>query len=193
MTKNKLLFYDTETTGLPKNWNAPISNLSNWPRMVQLAWLLYDVDGHKVAAADHIILPVGYTIPPFVAKIHGISHQRAEKEGVALRFVLDEFLVALAEADTVVGHNIGFDNKIIGAELLRNDLPNLVEEKSSICTMMKSASFCGIRNRFGYKWPTLAELHQKLFQVGFNNAHNAAIDIEVTAKCFCALRKQCDL
>jgi len=33
------LFFDTETTGLPKNWKAPIEDLNNWPRLVQLAWL----------------------------------------------------------------------------------------------------------------------------------------------------------
>lgn len=189
MTKNKLLFLDTETTGLPKSWGAPVSNLNNWPRMVQLAWQLYDIDGNKIAVADHIVLPVGYIIPPAVAYIHGITHQRAEAEGIDLKFVLDEFLAVMEEADTVVGHNISFDVKIVGAELLRNNLPNVIERKRSICTMMKSAAFCGIRNRYGFKWPTLAELYRHLFQADFANAHDAAIDIEVTAKCFWELRK----
>lgn len=25
------LFFDTETTGLPKRWNAPVTDLENWP------------------------------------------------------------------------------------------------------------------------------------------------------------------
>jgi len=189
MTKNKILFFDTETTGLPKNWKAPVSDLNNWPRMVQLAWLLFDIEGNQVAAADHIVLPIGYQIPPFVAKIHGITQARAEREGEDLKFILDEFLEALGQADTVVAHNVSFDVKIIAAELLRNHLPDEFEHKKSICTMMKSAKYCGIKNRFGFKWPTLAELHYHLFQEGFTNAHNAAKDIEVTARCFWELRK----
>src|SRR5690606_21334009 len=129
MTKNKLLFFDTETTGLPKSWSAPLSNLSNWPRMVQIAWILFDEEGGQLSADDHIILPVGYKIPSAVARIHGITQQRAEAEGIDLKFVLESFLDALETADTVVGHNISFDVKIIGAELLRNKLPNLLEKK----------------------------------------------------------------
>ncbi len=31
------LIFDTETTGLPKNYNAPLTDADNWPRLVQLA------------------------------------------------------------------------------------------------------------------------------------------------------------
>ena len=40
------LFFDTETTGLPRNWSAPVSDLNNWPRLVQIAWIFYK-DGEK--------------------------------------------------------------------------------------------------------------------------------------------------
>ena len=30
------LFFDTETAGLPRNKKTPISNLKNWPRLVQM-------------------------------------------------------------------------------------------------------------------------------------------------------------
>ena len=48
------LFFDTETTGLPKNYKAPASDLNNWPRLVQLAYHLYDNDGNKISEGDHI-------------------------------------------------------------------------------------------------------------------------------------------
>jgi len=183
------LFFDTETTGLPKSWSAPVSNLSNWPRMVQIAWLLFDNEGKLIAADDDIIRPEDYKIPYMVSRIHGITQEIAEEEGVDLRSVLEKFLAPLEQATTIIGHNISFDEKIIGAEFLRKNLPNIVESKKSICTMMKSTEFCAIPNRFGYKWPTLAELHYKLFKTGFDSAHNATVDIEITAKCFWELRK----
>ena len=37
--KEKLLFFDTETTGLPSDYNAPINNSHNWPRLVQISWI----------------------------------------------------------------------------------------------------------------------------------------------------------
>ena len=49
------LFFDTETTGLPKNWKAPVTDVNNWPRMVQLAWETYDVQGNLLARNNHII------------------------------------------------------------------------------------------------------------------------------------------
>ena len=57
------LFFDTETTGLPKNWKAPVTDLSNWPRLVQLAYLLTDGERKKIYGGDFIIKPVGFTIP----------------------------------------------------------------------------------------------------------------------------------
>ncbi|MCX6741278.1 MAG: hypothetical protein NTY61_02675, partial [Candidatus Parcubacteria bacterium] len=45
------LFFDTETTGLPKNWKAPIEDLDNWPRIVQIAWAIYK-NGVKIGSYD---------------------------------------------------------------------------------------------------------------------------------------------
>lgn len=37
----KYLFIDTETTGLPKEYDAPYTDIDNWPRLVQLAWIVF--------------------------------------------------------------------------------------------------------------------------------------------------------
>jgi len=34
------LFFDAETTGIPRNYKVPASDHRNWPRLVQIAWLL---------------------------------------------------------------------------------------------------------------------------------------------------------
>ena len=51
------LFFDTETTGLPKRWNAPVTDLENWPRLVQLAWIMYDDRGNMLESRDVIVKP----------------------------------------------------------------------------------------------------------------------------------------
>ncbi len=183
------LFFDTETTGLPRNWKAPVSDLKNWPRLVQLAWLLYDDDGKEAEAASYIIKPDDYTIPPGSSKIHGITTERALAEGAEIGTVLHEFKTSIDQADFLVAHNMSFDDKIVGAEFVRCKMGNAFMQKKRICTMKSSTDFCGIDGPYGYKWPTLTQLHQKLFGSGFNEAHDASVDIKATAKCFWELRR----
>jgi DNA polymerase III epsilon subunit-like protein len=183
------LFFDTETTGLPGNWKAPLTDLSNWPRMVQLAWLLYDSKGELQEENNYIIKPDNYTIPREVSKIHGITTAMAKKEGHDLKKVLVKFKKHLSKTDCLVAHNIRFDEKIVGAEFLRLMMKNSLEGKQKICTMLSSTNYCRIPGRYGNKWPKLSELHYNLFRTGFDEAHNAAVDIHVTAKCFWKMRE----
>jgi len=183
------LFFDTETTGLPKNWKAPVSDLNNWPRLVQIAWILYDIHGNKAGENDFIIKPEGFKIPPEVAGIHGISQERAMLEGIELKRVLDEFQNQISQSTCLVAHNISFDEKIMSAEFLRNKMPDLIDSKKKICTMQRGTQYCRIDGPYGYKWPRLSELHYKLFRTGFEEAHNASVDVQATAKCFWEMKR----
>jgi len=183
------LFFDTETTGLPRSWKAPVTDLGNWPRLVQLAYFFYDGEGNKLSGGDFIIKPEGFTIPDEAAKIHGISTARAEKEGRDLQAVLSEFQALVDRAGCLVAHNMSFDEKIIGAEFLRNKMPDSLTGKKKICTMHSATDFCALPGPYGYKWPKLTELHFKLFRAGFEEEHNAAADVAATVKCFWELKR----
>jgi DNA polymerase III epsilon subunit-like protein len=183
------LFFDTETTGLPLNWKAPIDDLANWPRLVQVAWILYEDTGKEISSKDLIIKPEGFIIPAEASRIHGITNAMATRFGTDLFPVLGELEKVMAETEHLVAHNMSFDEKILGAEFLRKGMVNPIDKKNRICTMLASTDFCQIKGRYGNKWPTLAELHQKLFNTGFEDAHNAAADIRVTAKCFWKLKQ----
>lgn len=185
------LVFDTETTGLPKNYKAPISDLDNWPRLVQLSWAWFDAAGKAWDRYDYIIRPEGFIIPEESTKIHRISQEQALLEGKDLKTVLLEFAEHLARADALVGHNIDFDDKIIGSEFYRNQIPNELAEAKKICTMKSSADICKISNgRGGYKWPNLAELHRYLFNHDFAEAHNAMVDVLACARCFFEIRRR---
>lgn len=186
---NTYLFFDTETTGLPKNWKAPLSDLDNWPRLVQLAYLLFDSSGNQIGEGDYIIKPDGFVIPFESSRIHGITTERAQQEGEELATVLRDFYSLIDNAEYLVAHNMNFDEKIMGAEFLRNNMHNGIADKRKICTMQSSINFCAISGQWGNKWPKLSELHQKLFRTGFDEAHNAAADIQATARCFWELRR----
>ena len=186
------LIFDTETTGLPQNYNAPVTDLDNWPRLVQIAWQLHDQKGKLLNAGNRIIRPDGFTIPFNAEKIHGISTEIAKREGLELIEVLEEFAADVEKADWIVGHNIEFDINIMGAEFIRGKVDCSLLKKESYCTKIHSTDFVRIPGGKGgkYKWPTLTELHVKLFGTKFDDAHDAAYDVDVTAKCFFGLIKE---
>lgn len=188
------LIYDTETTGLPKNWGAPLSDSDNWPRLVQLSFIF--TDGINQQEFDFIIKPNGFTIPAEAAAIHGITQERAMTEGVDLAFALSIFRAFVNIADVLVAHNISFDRAIMGAEYHRMGLgapfEQRIAEKQEFCTMKSSTELVGIKGSHGggNKWPKLIELHQHLFGVGFSEAHNSLYDTRACARCYFELTKQ---
>jgi DNA polymerase III epsilon subunit-like protein len=157
--------------------------------MVQLAYRLYDGGGNKVSGGDFIIKPVGFVIPAEAARIHGITTARAIKEGNELEGVLRDFQAVITRSEYLVAHNMSFDEKIVGAEFLRNKMQDSLPAKKRICTMKSAVDYCAIPGPYGNKWPKLAELHHKLFQKSFEGAHNAAEDVSATIKCFWELKR----
>ncbi|MFN5182787.1 MAG: DNA polymerase III subunit alpha [Bacteroidota bacterium] len=181
------LIFDTETTGLPRDYNAPITDLDNWPRCVQIAWQLHDETGKLISHNNLIIKPEGFTIPFKAVEVHGISTERALEEGIHLTEAFTSFIEALDQCDFVCGHNIEFDINIVSCEFIRIGIENKFQGKSVLDTKSdETTEFCAIPGGKGgkFKWPTLSELHHKLFSEAFEEAHNAAFDVAATARCF---------
>ncbi len=183
------LIFDTETTGLPRNYNAPLDDFENWPRVVQIAWQMHDFEGNLTEVKSYIVKPEGFTIPFKSEQVHGISTQMAIENGEDLKFVLDEFSIAVAKSTHIAGHNVDFDLKITGSEFLRNKFENVLSNKPLVDTMTESTQFCALPGGRGggFKYPSLAELYQKLFNNAFQEAHNAAADVVATTRCFLEL------
>ncbi len=181
------LIFDTETTGLPANYKAPLTDFENWPRLVQLAWQCHDVNGKFLFAKNYVVKPVGFRIPINAEMVHHISTEKALEIGQDLDFVLREFAADVEKATVIIGHNIDFDLSIVGSEFLRNGMENVLDKARKLCTKVSSTSFCGIIKNGKAKWPNLTELHQKLFGAPFEDAHNAAGDVVATTRCFLEL------
>jgi DNA polymerase III epsilon subunit-like protein len=189
------LFFDTETTGVPADFKAPVTNTDNWPRLVQLAWILTSHTGEIIDIRDFVVRPDGFEIPQAATDVHGISNEYAKEKGVDLRNVIKAFAKDLAFCDKIIAHNMEFDKNIIGCEIYRLQqemlLPIKTTTKEKVCTMLASVEFCkipGFKN--GYKWPKLKELYQKLFGVNFDGEHNALADITATVRCYFELVKR---
>ena len=185
------LIFDTETTGLPKKYKAPIEELDNWPRIVQIAWQLFNENETCISKKDYIIKPNGFIIPDNAAKIHGITTKRAVDEGHLIEPVLKEFSKEIEKSDHIIAHNLFFDEKIISAEFLRNNIKHSFQDINKICTMKASTKFCKLPHQYGgLKWPNLQELHIFLFKYEFEGMHNASADVDACAKCFFELKKR---
>ncbi|MFT5103160.1 MAG: DNA polymerase-3 subunit alpha [Candidatus Latescibacterota bacterium] len=181
------LIFDTETTGLPKNWNAPLTDSDNWPRCIQIAWQLHDAMGNVVEHQDYLVQPEGFNVPYDAEKIHGISTELAMQEGLPLAEVVAKFSEALEKTKYLVGQNVGFDLNIMGAEYLRLGMEDPLPTFPILDTCTETtAQMCQIPGGRGgkFKLPTLTELHKFLFAVPFGDAHNATADVEATTRCF---------
>lgn len=186
------LVFDTETTGLPRDKNASLTDFANWPRVVQLAWQLHGPKGELLEAGNHIVYPDAFTIPFNAAKVHGITTEIAKEKGKPVKDVLNMFAEVVAKSNYLAGHNTDFDLSVLGSEFLRNGMINPMEGKAALDTCSEAtAGYCELPGGRGgkFKYPTLTELHQKLFDEGFGDAHNAAADVEATTRCFLELMR----
>jgi DNA polymerase III epsilon subunit-like protein len=211
----KVLIFDTETTGLPKNQKAEpsIMNIDDWPYIVQLSWILYDTDTcNLISESDNIIkLENNVEISEESINIHKITKQICKTKGVYLSDVLQKFMKNFQICDLCVAHNMQFDNKILIVEMIRNLLNHKKDEtgfnsklvmwqtfsnsKKMFCTMQETVDLCNIKaisSKFGgkeyVKFPTLGELHEYYFGYKPKNLHNAFTDVMICVRCFHMLK-----
>lgn len=179
------LFFDTETTGLPKDFSLPAAADDNWPKLIQLSWIITEKDGTVIETEDHIIKPDGFTIPKEASKINGITTEIAMAKGEDLKEVLGQFNKACEKSCICIGHNIPFDKKVVGSEFLRFGMQDPVVFMPEADTMSSSIFYCRIPKRDGkYKRPRLQELYKKLFGHKFKGAHDSMCDVTATKECF---------
>jgi DNA polymerase III epsilon subunit-like protein len=213
----RILVFDTETTGLPKSKIMNPDTLNLWPHTVQFSYVIYDTNLNDiVVSSDKIVkLKDGITMPEDSIKIHGITNEISQKNGINIETIINEFFSHLRNVDLLVGHNVSFDINMIKVELLRliyeakfisenevkeckYNLHFLTNYKNICCTLQESIDLCNIKaiDKFGKeytKFPKLLELHQKLFESVPNNLHNSFNDILVTLRCFMKLKYDIDL
>ena len=183
------LFFDTETTGLP---STPSSDYLNWPRMLQIAWLLIDENKKIQSKNCFTIKPDGYRIPNRVIKIHGITMEKALNEGLPIKQVLHNFLKDTKFADTLIAHNVAYDYGVVRGELLRNNIPDFLRGYKKFCTMTSKQVLDFVKSfrpNGSRQCPSLSELYYLLFNEKLVNAHHALIDAEACANCFFELKR----
>lgn len=193
------LVYDTETTGLPGK-KASFRD-DDYPHLVQIAWIVVnELTGKIVDEVQYIIKPDGWTIPKEAEEVHRISTRRAKTEGKPLITVLNSFNVSLQKVNKIVAHNEAFDRGILQSSFYRAKMATTYSKKVIQCTMQSTYKWVNaphtkenlekwpfLKNKI--KWCNMQELHTKLFSEGFEEAHDALVDVKALAKCYLELKR----
>ena len=184
------LFFDTETTGLPKDYNASFKDVDNWPRIIQLAWAVFNSEGKCFKKSETLILPDGWVIPNEDFWIYnGLTQDESLKNGKPIKGALEQFIIEVDDNTHLIAHNMKFDLNIVAAEMFRLGIKSS-GKINKICTMQSTIDLLKLPGKYGFKYPKLEELHNHLFNEGFDGAHDALNDVMATAKCFFELKKR---
>lgn len=182
-----ILFFDTETTGLPPKYAA--LDDPRQPHLVQFAAMLTDIDGRVLKAISEIILPMDWDIPKQASDVHGITTELANRLGTPRHTIVEWFNNVVGHAALIVAHNADFDMKIMRAQAAKEGISFWSNLPPIFDTMKESTDLVKLPSRYGnYKWPTLMELHEFLFGEKFEGAHDALEDIRATMRCYFELK-----
>ena len=188
--KMKVIVFDTETTGLPEDSYASFHDSAKWPHIIQLSYIIIDTDSSVIISPESI-------------DVHQITREKSESQGIPIIEVLAEFAQSVQSADVIVGHNIIFDKRIITVELYRHNMKNCFYKNNKAipeyCTMKRTTDLCAIprvNKKTGEtynKFPTLSELHLKLFGNAPKGTHNAIADVMICLRCYVMLECNYDV
>lgn len=195
-----LLFIDTETSCFANEigvnmYNRPSIDENGevvYPHISQISWIITSKSGEEIVKRNFIILPEGYVISKNATSVHGITNEIAVEKGVSIKFVIDILKQDIEENKCykICGHNVKFDIHMIEAECLRLGYNDLFDDLvgfhyEDTCGNSKIMHYVGGRDSRGrIKKPKLIELYIKLFNEGFDGAHDSMADIEATKKCY---------
>ena len=181
-----LMLLDCETTGLPdfkKRARDP-----SQPHIVQLAAMLCDDAGNIIETYEAIAKPDGWTIPPELQEIHGISTDHARKVGVPEKEICAKVLAFIRKATVIAAYNVQFDKFIVRCGLRRFDLMTDADDAwwkglNTYCVMRPMVDVCRIpfkNGGRGFKFPKLQEAYKHAFGKEYAGAHNAIEDLKAT-------------
>jgi len=197
-----ILFYDTETTGLPL-FSEP-SEHPGQPHIVQIAALLTDDDGKKISSVDLIIEPYGWAMDDRALAVHGITVEHATAVGVPADAAFEVFLTLWRHAEKRIGFNEPFDARMVRIELCRLLGKNHAtsgdwKAGNAECVKVLATPFCKeipptdkmmAAGRKHPKTPKLTEAYAVIMGKPMTNAHNAMGDVIATRALYFKIKEQ---
>ena len=187
------IVFDLETTGLPDRLKGsatgyyPPHQLDKYDksRVVQLAYIAVDKDFNELHQNEFKIKGVDLMDS---TRFHGITDEILERDGVSFEDIIEECSGDFTICKGFIAHNADFDMNILCSELIRRgykELASLIYKKPLICSMKRLKNVVGIKNNYGIKYPSLAELYRFCFgqEAVIENAHDAMADTSALVEC----------
>ncbi len=177
-----MIFLDTETTGL---LNPEANDLNKQPYITELYMVKLEWDNGEFQFIDefHSLFNVPVPIEPIITKITGIDEKMLEGQPTFPDKYMEIAKFFLGE-DTVVGHNLAFDNGMIWTELSRiqceTKFPWPIHHH---CTVELSLPIEHHRLK-------LSDLHTKATGAPHDGAHRARSDVEALVTCYAWLKNE---
>jgi DNA polymerase-3 subunit alpha len=167
----RIAVFDTETTGIIRGDHTS-------PDAPYLA---------AIALAT-LILPTDWTMPPEAGAVNGLDDEMLQTYGLPVEQVLPNVVDLLLPCETLVGHNILFDVRILAAALYRNDMLDALDallNKDTFCTMTEAKPIVQAKNVKGnIKFPRLTEAYEFAFDRPLDSAHSANADVIATLEIY---------
>lgn len=193
-----ILFFDTETTGLPSDRFQ--NNHPDQPYIVQLAAQLCRDDGRPIAGISLIVDPgIGSSvaIPKQASDVHGITDEIAAQFGVSSEYALNAFAHLYQRADLVCAHNVKFDKWIMEIAIARHYGREKALSKPLYCTMEAAAPIVNLpptermkaAGIIKPKAPKLSECIRHFFGEELEDAHDAMVDLAACRRVYLRLRE----
>ncbi len=183
---NLILFFDTETTGIPK-WKTPSTDKSQ-PHIVQLAAVLVDEETKDIRQSMNVIVrPEGWEIPQETVEIHSVTTDFAMHVGVSENLALLMLFALASSSYKRVAYNAMFDNRIIKIGTKRHgtkEMQNNWRKGKYECAMQTSRKVIGGKN------PKLIDAYKHFTGKDLEGAHGAMPDTLACMKVYFAIKDQ---
>jgi DNA polymerase III epsilon subunit-like protein len=177
--------FDFETSGLPKGRrNVKIItpetlHCFDTCRAVSLSAARFSNNGRLIDTFDAIIHPTDFQISQGSIDIHGITQDKAEREGRPFVEVFLDFARFIGpRTTTMVAHNAIFDTSVLRSEMIRHKLDlSLIQNLNFRCTLE-------LHKEKHLRPIKLGVLYKEIFGVEFENAHNSLADCIACGKVY---------
>lgn len=170
-TREALIVFDCETTGLPLH---PSADLKKQPRIIEFGALLIDgATGEELKTFCQFINPE-QPISPEITKITGITN--SDVEGAhTFEEILPQLVDLFGGATAMCAHNLPFDKIMLINELKRVGCNTFPWPKKNLCTISLYAPEYG-------RMPKLKELYADKMGKPLAQTHRALDDARALAE-----------
>lgn len=171
------VIFDTETTGLIEN---PARSLDKQPEIISIAIQKLNLQTGEFFEKHYFIFKPTKPVSELITKITGFTNEYLNNMPLITDY-MEEIILVLESAPLIIGQNINFDMSMVNLECRRYHRE--IKWPKSLDLIENTIHLKGYRL-------SLTNLHLELFGVTFPDAHQADVDVAMTAKCAIELFKR---